>query len=95
MPGTGKATTPADPLVTRMANNAGRPRHARCGNQSWRVLRLQSHRWQTMAKPRSLGADHHPRGRPSHHTMARQTSVRAIRTAAQNIQNMGRRLSYS
>jgi hypothetical protein len=49
MPRTGNATTPADPLVTRMANNEGRPRHARCGNQSWRVLRLQSHRWQTMA----------------------------------------------
>jgi hypothetical protein len=95
MPGTGNATTPADPLVTRMAKDEGRPRNARCGNQSWRVLRLQSHHWQTMAKPRSLGADHRPRGRPSHYTMARQTSVRAIRTAAQNIQDMGRRLSYS
>jgi hypothetical protein len=53
MPATGNVTTPAEPLVTRMAKDEGRPRHARCGNQSWRVLRLRSHRWQTMAKPRS------------------------------------------
>jgi hypothetical protein len=53
MPGTRNAATPAEPLVTRMAKDEGRPRNTRCGNQSWRVLRLRSHRWQTMAKLRS------------------------------------------